>query len=93
MTTNKDEWKKKILKIFFLIMAETPKSSVGYSEDCSAYEIGFKTELAKFHIRVYEDQILVFTNRKDGSVKKFDTYTPEVEDFIKEIIQDSRDKF
>lgn len=89
----KDDWKLKIFKLFFTIMSTTPGTSIGFTTDQSAYEIGFKTTRAKFHIRIYDTHILVFSNRKDDSCKRFEDYTDELKDFIKEIIQDSEDKF
>lgn len=84
---------KQVLKLFFYKLAKLPGTSISHNVDQSAVEINYTTPIAKFHVRIYDDKILVFSNSKYDPVKQFDTYCAELVEYIETIITDSIERF
>lgn len=91
---DKDQIKKEFLKVLYKRFISTPDTTMKWRVDHSAIELIFSTPLAKLHIRIYEDKIIILTNHRTEYAKQFDTFNQEeITAYIDEILQDASDRF
>ena len=65
MNQNKEANIKQILKLFFYKLAKTPGTSISHNVDQSAVEITYITPIAKFHVRIYDDKIILISKKEN----------------------------
>jgi len=91
---NKNECKRDILKLLFYKFEKEPNVSIFWNIDGPAYEVEYKTKLIKFHIRIYDDKVLVFSSDKYAPYKSFEeSELDQMPNYITELLTDSVDRF
>lgn len=82
------------MKILYKRFMSSPDTYLKWKVDHSAIELVYSSPLAKLHIRLYEEKIIILSNHKTEYAKQYDSFNAEeITAYIDEILQDSSDRF
>ena len=90
---DKESAKKEFMKFFYKRFMNTPESYITWKIDHSAIDINYRTPLARIAARIYDEQIIIFSNHKTEYAKQYSEISEDIFTHIDEILQDSVDRF